>query len=90
MRPSAVPYTAYARFIYRYYPSIRLLVLHPVSEMDTLAPKNGPNQSRLMPVLCYQILKDRLVPLVGLEPTRLSAIDFESIGSAIPPQRHIV
>lgn len=29
-----------------------------------------------------------MVPLVGLEPTRLAALDFESSASTIPPQGH--
>ena len=37
-------------------------------------------QARLM------LLEKRMVPPVGLEPTRLAALDFESSASTIPPQ----
>ncbi len=30
-----------------------------------------------------------MVPAVGLEPTRVSSTDFESVTSAIPSRRHI-
>ena len=29
-----------------------------------------------------------MVPLAGLEPARLAAVDFESTVSAIPPEGH--
>ncbi len=30
-----------------------------------------------------------LVPMAGLEPAHIAAVDFESTVSAIPPHRHI-
>ena len=48
---------------------------------------NRTHDLEIKSLLLYLLSYGHLVPLEGLEPSRLSAMDFKSSVSAIPPQR---
>ena len=70
------------KFISGFYPVILRIIRKLELKRENRAKKRG------VAVLLSQLLDFQLVPGTGLEPVHLSAADFKSAASAIPPSGH--